>query len=668
MHVLNATLVRRAIGIVMAASLARRLALTCMLRQSHRVAAVAFLAALMSLAPSVDAQQSLVGRQPGIRVAQAPQSPKGLVAPPNWSFVQKANALVAGQRCMQRPEGRVACKRGDNGAFVYNWPISPDMVGLTVDAVSLTRGVSLFPPIQRIAPGQTQLTLEIAGAKAGDTVRLLKKLMSPGSGKGRDGDVCCDVEQTLTVPQAQACTQPVSLINPGQRPRARPPASHRPEVAIDKQCAVCVPGAPCTCRVTMRNVGSGPLTQPVGFRDETRETSTNTAVRVASFKTDGPDWRCTKTAGLTCELPAGGLKPLSSRSVTLVLEAQPVASASGGRMRNCATLQGDSADLGQSRQRESCAEVGSDIVVSKSAAPRCRQGEQCSFDIAIINRGQGPFSGQVTMCNAFSIDGVPNAQANIVSIEPSLGCSGGIASTPFNCQASLQIDEREPRTFRMTVRLPQPDGRGQERSGRVCFGLFAPSAGPAGCQAVGAAANSRPQATPASSATSLNAGAACIDFVSVPRCPGDLVLQGNQCTCPNNMDRHGDDSCRPACAPGQRREGNSCVSAQPTSPPVVAPLPAPFRPPPDRSPTGGGPYVVPPPSPPPAPCPTGQLGTPPHCRPAPCPAGQVGTPPYCRPAPCPAGQVGTPPYCQPAPCPAGQVGTPPNCRAAPCPA
>ena len=594
MHVLDAS----AVLSICRPGLARSAAGACLPLRLRLMVVACCVALLGAIAPSAFAQQSMAGGQPGTRLAHGPAL-RELAPPANWSPVHKATALVAGQRCVQRPEGRVECRRADNGAFVYTWPVTPDMVGQTVDAVALTPGVTIFPPIQRIAPGQTQLTLEIAGAKPGDGVRLLQKLMSPGSGKGGDGDVCCDVEHALTVPQARTCTQPVSLLDPSRRPRATPTVPQRPQVAIDKQCAVCVPGAGCTCRVTVRNLGSDATAQPVGFRDETRDTSTNAVVKVASFKPDGPDWRCTQTDVLACELPARGLKPLTSRSVTVVLEPQPLGAASGGRLRNCATLRGEGANGVPSTQRESCSEVGADIVVSKSATPRCRQGEQCSFDIAIANRGQGPFDGPVAMCDAFSLDGVGNARATIVSVEPSLGCAGGVTSTPFNCQANLQIDKGEARTFRMTLRLPQPEGKGQERAGRVCFGLFAPAAGAAGCQAAGAAASNRRQATPAGSATSLNAGAACVDFVSLPRCPGDLVLQGSQCGCPNNMERFGDDSCRAACAQGQRREGNACVSPQPTyvPPPVVnTPAPPPRAPnygPPSSPPTPGpGPTIV----------------------------------------------------------------------------
>src|SRR5262245_39329254 len=100
----------------------------------------------------------------------------GANTPQDWTLLHPAGGLVAGQQCVPRAEGKVECQRRDNSAFVYIWPVTSDMIGQTVNAVSLTPGVTLFPQLQRIGAGQTPLTFEISGAKVGDKVRILKNL------------------------------------------------------------------------------------------------------------------------------------------------------------------------------------------------------------------------------------------------------------------------------------------------------------------------------------------------------------------------------------------------------------------------------------------------------------------------------------------------------------
>jgi hypothetical protein len=548
------------------------------------------------LAPSTQAQDHH-SNESLMRVAHLPQSLRELREPPHWTAVQRTAALVAGQQCVRRPEGRIECQRKDNNALLYVWPVTPDMVGQTIEAVSLTPGVRLFPQLQRIMPGQSQVNFEISGAKPGDTVRLLKKLMS--AGQTSDGDLCCDMESEIKLPQASACTQPVALIDPGRRPITKPSLASRPQVTIDKQCGACVAGAACTCRVTVRNIGTDALTEPVGFRDETRNSATNATVKPASFKTDGSDWRCTSTDVLACELPADSLKPLSSRSVTLTLPPQQAAVDSGGRMQNCATLQGDGQAVRNAGRREACNEVGADIVVSKSGGSNCRQGEQCSFNIAIANRGQGDFDGVVMLRDAFSLGSGDDARARIVSIEPPFGCESAPESVPFTCEANLRLAKGEARTHRVTIRLPQQSkerGGSGGNSARNCFGMFAASAGTASREAMTMAMNNaHPTAASAtSSSTSLRSGPACVDFVALPRCPGQLALQGSQCACPSGQERYDDDRCRTACGPGQQREGDRCVTPRQPSASVSPPRQPTYQEPRQSPPYSGGPTVGPP--------------------------------------------------------------------------
>jgi hypothetical protein len=509
---------------------------------------------------------------PRILVAQLSQSWRALNKPFDRTAVQKTSALVAGQQCVRRPEGHVECQRKDNNALVYVWPVTPDMVGQTVDAVSLTPGVKLFPQLQRIMPGQSHVTFEISGAKPGDTVRLLKKLMS--AGQTSDGDLCCDVENEIKLPQAGPCTRQVSYIDPDHRPTTKPWLPPRSQVMIDKECRACALGAACTCRVTVRNIGTDALTEPISFRDETRDAGTNAPIKPASFITDGSDWHCTSTNVLACELPAASLRPLSSRSVTVTLPPQQAVASSGGRMQNCASLQGDSQAVRNAGRREICNEVGADIVVGKSGGSNCRQGEQCNFEIAIANRGNGDFNGAVTLRDAFSLGGESEARARIVSIEPPLGCEDSPESVPFTCGANLRLGKGEVRTYRVTLRLPQQSkehgGLGGD-SARSCFGVFAGSAG-SSSREVMTTAMTAPSAL-GSSTGSLRSGLGCIDFVALPRCPGDLTLQGSQCACPNGLERYEDDRCRAACAPGERREGDRCVTPQ--VPPIVVPYTSP---------------------------------------------------------------------------------------------
>lgn len=571
-----------------------------------------------------------------------------------------------GERCVRHDKGRIECRspatKGTD-AFVYSWVVTPDMAGQTLDVSSLTLGVSVFPPVQAIAAGQTQVTFEIKGAAPGQTVKLAKKLLEAEQDKGGSAESCCIEEYEIKIPQAKLCVQSVALRTPrpGLEMAIVPPA----KVLIEKSCAACAAGGSCRCKITVRNVGTEPLTAPVKFRDDTRLTGGDDdgdVARIGSIEPDGTDWNCSgPPKSLRCELPAQSLKPVSSRSVVVTLEPREPKAGQGQRMRNCVSLQGDNPGYTIVGDREQCADLGGDITVRKTGDQNCRFGEQCTFDVTIANRSKGAYIGPLMLADDMSLGKSSGRKAEIVSIEPPLGCANEPRSLPFACSANVVLPGGKSRTHRIVVRMPRETDGGKdgkdELSGRNCFAAGAPSSDR---NAPGENVASLLKAAKASAKTSSSSAQAraCVEFTALPRCPGDLVLQGSQCACPGGTERVDDDRCRPACGPGERLRGGECV---PYERPTVTPLPiAPprERPPPPRETVFS--------------CP-GELQS--YGRPGnqycDCPPGEVRSGDQCSPpriGPCPGDlkRYGSPPneYCA---CREGLVRRGVQCRPAPTP-
>jgi hypothetical protein len=566
-----------------------------------------------------------------------------------------------GERCVRHDQGRVECRASGTNAFVYSWPVTPDMAGQTLDVSSLTLGVSLFPPIQAIAAGQSKASFELRGATPGQTVKLAKKLVKAEQEKGDSSESCCIEEFEIKIPQAKLCTEQVASRTPRPTNQSRP-TSPPAKIAIEKSCAACPAGGACRCKITVRNVGTEPLTAPVKFRDETRVTGgegDGDTARIDTIAPDGDDWTCSgPPKSLRCELSAASLKPVSSRSVIVTLEPRELKTGQGARMRNCVSLQGDNPGYTIVGNREACVELGGDIAVRKTGDANCRFGEQCTFEVTIANRSPSAYVGPLMLADDMTLGKGSGRKAEIVSIEPPLGCANEPRSLPFACSANVILQGGKTRTHRIVVRMPQDpdggkDGKG-ELTGRNCFAAGAPS-GDREKPDENVASLLKTSQKNLKSPTSQDARA-CVEFSAVPRCPGDLVLQGSQCGCPGGTERVDDDRCRPACGPGDRLRGGECVAKER---PTATPLPVvPLRERPPRE-------VV-------FSCP-GELQA--YGRPGnqycDCPPDEVRSGDQCSPrrvAPCPGDlkRYGTLPneYCA---CPPGLIRSGTTCRSAPTP-
>ena len=398
----------------------------CGQRHSRSTVRKIFLLAMLCLAPCLHAGRTLAGDAPG-------------------------------KRCEQHPQGTVDCQRTDNGNYQYSWPVTPDMVGQTVDASSLSLGVAVFPPVQRVAAGQSRVSFEVTGAKPGQLLRVAKKLLRSNPETVDGTNMCCIESYDVKVPEAPpACKQTAMSVPPGRPPTPRSTPQKRPKVEIDKKCPSCAAGAKCQCIVTVHNVGTDIPSDTIQLQDEANliGNGDNAAIQISEVTPDGDDWECLRSgSSVACTLPASSLRPITSRSIFVTYEPMPSGSMQPARIRNCARF----------------------------------------------------------------------------------------------------------KNYAQTV--------------------------------------------------SLNSNAeSCVEFTALPRCPGDLVLQGPQCGCPGNAERYDDDRCRPTCAAGEDRKNGTCIKLDAAAPAKV--------------------------------CPAGYSGIYPDCSPAVqsnivpptiCPAGYSGTYPECSP-------------------------------------
>lgn len=474
------------------------------------------------------------------------------------------------------------CQRLDTGAIIITIPVTRDLIGQTIDLTSLTAGTSVVPRLQQVQQGDRAVAFELRGASRGTLVQLATKIMSPSRTDAADGDFCCSREFGIGLSTPRICPPDTPTLRPlSLRPVSlgRPPV--RARVRIDKQCSACVAGGLCSCRITVRNVGADPIPERITIEDEAR--SSGKAVgAVAAFRPDGDGWQCTRTpTGAVCALAPNSLGPVSARHVDIAV-ATPVSTAGReGRVQNCARLVGDAVQA--SGPQESCVDFGSDLTVRKSGPAQCRQGEPCAFDVTIANLGRGVFDGTVVLRDETLVD-TSGLAAELVAIEPPLNCESAPNAMPMTCKTALRLGVAESRTHRITLKLTPTAGAnltGGPASGRNCISIMDASTPPGSQDVLRSDVRRRLMERGAPDpGASQGANTACVTFAAVSRCPGDLVSRGTQCVCPDGGERQADNSCRAACAPGQRRIASGCVADPPTY--VRPPIEPPFYPTPPR--------------------------------------------------------------------------------------
>ena len=486
----------------------------------------------------------------------------------------------APKRCERHVKGTIDCRRPEKGKYEYSWPVTPDMIGQTVDASSLSLGVTVFPPVQRVAPGQKTITFQVSGAHPGQTVRLAKKLLQPNPERQESSDLCCIEDYEVEIPdEPVACKQSALPVPPAGPPANRRTQSKRPQIEVHKYCPSCAAGGKCRCMVTVRNVGTDRPRDAIHLQDEATMIGGGSAalLRIAEITPDGEDWDCTQNGGaMSCTLPAAALNPISARSVAVTYEPLKVDGGQGPRVHNCARLMSYAETVSVKGYTEACADFGSDIVVQKSGGSDCRIGDTCSFDLTLSNRGQGPFSGKLMLGDNLTFAAGSEMKADIVSIEPPLGCAVSPKSLPFSCVTHAALVSGEARTHHVSLRLSQqknavaasPGGL----KGRNCFAVIGQPYDEVGSRNSINDVLQNVSTTVSPGRGGASAGAsACVEFAALPRCPGDLALQGSQCSCPGNAERYEDDRCRSPCAQGEVRTGGICSKPEAAAPAAICP-------------------------------------------------------------------------------------------------
>ncbi len=448
--------------------------------------------------------------------------------------------------------------------------LSPQLLHAEPSSGALTAGsLALLGDRPGVSPGQAiGNVVTMAPCLHGDRVALAVPL---GSGSAQSG---------VPAPPGQesgaANTGRIPSTDPG-RPGQQGGGGivAAPRLTIEKQCASCALGGTCECRITLRNIGLVPVASPVGFRDPIAR-GNDPAPRnmtAISFRTDGNDWRCSGVPGtLACSLPGPSLPPLSARTVTVTYAADPLRATSSQASAACAVLQTEDAISRAARQREACVEVATDVVVTVTGDARCRFATRCSFEATISNLSRGAFLGSLSYIGELTIGGGSISRADIVAIEPTLPCGNLPGAIPFACAGRTELTGRETRKLKLTFRVPDAPANSGDARGRVCFIVAEGTAATRVADRSALVALARSTSAPSNPGRPERSGIACVEFSALARCPGQLKLRGDQCTCLDNQERHSGDQCQPIRA-------SAPPTPMPVQPPAVRPVPIPVLPP-----------------------------------------------------------------------------------------
>jgi hypothetical protein len=383
----------------------------------------------------------------------------------------------------------------------------------------------------------------------------------------------------------------------------------------------CEIGGPCKFVVTVQNTGPHGFFGPITIADEITG-----GVPASVTVTPDAQWKCTSGGAgkITCQMPKAGFSAQGFNQFEVVV----VPGATWKKndiLTNCATLQyGPDGKNGNDHgaiktDDKACASIKLDpfkLEAQKSGDQQCQPGSECKFKLTIFN--PGPIDHHAPVIVTDSMTGVGSAQ--IVSINPPLGCPQQPTSVPFTCtipHMDLVVDQRVD--HEVVLKIPDAAAGGSFSN---CLDIKGQASGGTGaskaCVAVALAPKDKPQEqqqqqTPPPPPPATNA-------LPALRCAADEVGVYPNCYKPNN--------------PGS---GGSNMVAPNEPPPVVAPPPIASAPPAKKV----------------APCKGGKVGTPPNCR---CPSGTVERKGVCQKPQvrCPSGTSGKYPNCV-RDCPPGTI-------------
>jgi uncharacterized repeat protein (TIGR01451 family) len=384
----------------------------------------------------------------------------------------------------------------------------------------------------------------------------------------------------------------------------------------------CEIGGPCKFIIVVSNTGPHGFNGPIKITDEITG-----GIPTSVTKTAGDDgYKCTPGAAgkITCEAAKMVFSPQGGNSFEITVVPGP-SWKKNDVLTNCATLQyGPDGKNGNDHgtiktDDKGCASIKLDpfkLEAQKSGDQQCQPGGDCKFKLTIFN--PGPIDHHAPVIVTDSISGVGNAQ--IVSINPPLGCPQQPTSVPFTCtipHMDLVVDQRVDHE----VVLKLPDAA-QGGSFSNCLDIKGQASGGTGaskaCVAVALAPKEEPKQEQQQQQNTPPPPPAT-NALPALRCAADEVGVYPNCYKPNN--------------PGSG--GSNMVAPQAETP--VSPPPVASAPPPQAK------KVVP--------CKGGKVGTPPNCR---CPANTVERKGVCQARSCPQGTRGKYPNCV-RDCPPGTI-------------
>jgi hypothetical protein len=220
------------------------------------------------------------------------------------------------------------------------------------------------------------------------------------------------------------------------------------QVTKETVSSECRPGADCTFRISIRNVGTTDYTGGVTVDDIPSVLPAGGALPGGVVSTSDPAWTCGVLVGPEALC-------FSNTNVTLAAGAPGVqfdvtvripASATGETLRNCSNLRfehmGPIADIGDGNNRD-CATIGlqpaedgpvdvvsHDLQVIKTARhDQCQRGGSCDFLIEITNVGTEDYTGPVVLGDT--------AASETDAVFPATGIRS--ISAGFECSASGPI-------------------------------------------------------------------------------------------------------------------------------------------------------------------------------------------------------------------------------------